>query len=124
MNSTGAPDGLQGSVRGPAAAARAGFPLLAAGLAACLVVTPAPAEESPVSRPPQLERDVEFWIRVYTQIDTDAGFLHDQYNLAVVYDTLHFEPTTTPGEREPVVDRERERSGAGRRPSAAAVEGT
>src|SRR5205823_14409495 len=112
MNSTGAPDGLHGSVRRPTAAARGGFTLLAACLAACLVVTPAPGEESPVSRPPQLERDVEFWIRVYTQIDTDSGFLHDQYNLAVVYDTLHFEPTTTPGERERVVDRERERYGA------------
>src|SRR5436309_4935848 len=120
MNSTGAPDGLHGSVRRPTAAARGGFTLLAACLAACLVVTPAPGEESPVSRPPQLERDVEFWIRVYTQIDTDAGFLHDQYNLAVVYDTLHFEPTTTPGERERVVDRERERYGAALRRIAAA----
>ncbi|TLY71454.1 MAG: LysM peptidoglycan-binding domain-containing protein [Gammaproteobacteria bacterium] len=93
MNSTGAPDGLHGSVRRPTAAARGGFTLLAACLAACLVVTPVPAEESPVSRPPQLERDVEFWIRVYTQIDTDAGFLHDQYNLAVVYDTWGAEGT-------------------------------
>ena len=76
-----------------------------------------------MSRPPQLERDVEFWIRVYTQIDTDAGFLHDQYNLAVVYDTLHFEPTTTPGERERVVDRERERYGAALRRIAAAGDG-
>src|SRR6184192_4866786 len=123
MNSTGAPDGLHGSVRRPTAAARGGFTLLAACLAACLVVTPAPGEESPVSRPPQLERDVEFWIRVYTQIDTDAGFLHDQYNLAVVYDTLHFEPTTTPGERERVVDRERERYGAALRRIAAAGDG-
>src|SRR5213082_2829828 len=123
MNSTGAPDGLHGSVRRPTAAARGGFTLLAACLAACLVVTPAPAEESPVSRPPQLERDVEFWIRVYTQIDTDSGFLHDQYNLAVVYDTLHFEPTTTPGERERVVDRERERYGAALRRIAAAGDG-
>src|SRR5204863_433596 len=86
--STGAPDGLHGSVRRPTAAARGGFTLLAACLAACLVVTPAPGEESPVSRPPQLERDVEFWIRVYTQIDTDAGFLHDQYNLPAVDDRL------------------------------------
>src|SRR5204862_169955 len=123
MNSTGAPDGLHGSVRRPTAAARGGFTLLAACLAACLVVAPAPGEESPVSRPPQLERDVEFWIRVYTQIDTDAGFLHDQYNLAVVYDTLHFEPTTTPGERERVVDRERERYGAALRRIAAAGDG-
>src|SRR5437764_991596 len=123
MNSTGAPDGLHGSVRRPTAAARGGFTLLAACLAACLVVTPAPAEESPVSRPPQLERDVEFWIRVYTQIDTDAGFLHDQYNLAVVYDTLHFEPTARAGERERVVGRERERYGAALRRIAAAGDG-
>src|SRR6266566_7135944 len=108
MNSTGAPDGLQGSVRRPTAAARGGFTLLAACLAACLAVTPAPAEESPVSRPPQLERDVEFWIRVYTQIDTNAGFLHDQYNLGVVYDTLHFALNTTPAERERQVDQARE----------------
>ncbi len=106
MNSTGAPDGLHGSVRRPTAAARGGVTLLAACLAACLVVTPAPAEESPVSRPPQLERDV-----------------HDQYNLAVVYDTLHFEPTTTPGERERVVDRERDRYGAALRRIAAAGDG-
>ena len=51
-------------------------------------------------RPPELERDVQFWIRVYTQIDTNAGFLHDQYNLGIVYDTLHFPPSTAP-ERTP-----------------------
>ena len=46
-------------------------------------------------RPPELERDVQFWIRVYTEIDTNAGFLHDQYNLGVVYETLHFGPNTS-----------------------------
>src|SRR5881398_3280718 len=122
MNSTGAPDGLHGSVRRPTAAARGGFTLLAACLAACLVVTPAPGEESPVSRPPQLERDVQFWIRVYTQIDTNAGFLHDQYNLSVIYDTLHFAPNTTPAERERQVDQARERYGAALRRVAEAGE--
>src|SRR5437660_10159981 len=122
MNSTEAPDGLHGSVRRPTAAARGGFTLLAACLAVCLVVTPAPAEESPVSRPPQLERDVEFWIRVYTQIDTNAGFLHDQYNLSVVYDTLSFAPNTTPSEREREVDQARERYGAALRRVAEAGE--
>src|SRR5213080_4032989 len=122
MNSTGAPDGLHGSVRRPTAAARGGFTLLAACLAACLVVTPAPGEESPVSRPPQLERDVEFWIRVYTQIDTNAGFLHDQYNLGVVYDTLHFAPNTTPAEREHQVDQAREHYGGALRRVADAAD--
>ena len=40
------------------------------------------AADNPMVRPPELERDVQFWIRVYTQIDTNSGFLHDQYNLA------------------------------------------
>ena len=59
-------------------------------------------------RPPELERDVQFWIRVYTQIDTNAGVLHDQYNLGVVYQTLHFAPDTAPRERERQVDDARE----------------
>ncbi len=81
-------------------------------LAACILVlaaTRAFAADSPVPRPPQLERDVQFWIRVYTQIDTNSGFLHDQYNLGVVYDTLHFPPDTLPAEREKLVDAARDR---------------
>jgi membrane-bound lytic murein transglycosylase D len=70
------------------------------------------AADDPIPRPPQLERDVQFWIRVYTQLDTNAGFLHDQYNLSVIYDTLHFAPSATPGERERQVDAERDRYAA------------
>src|SRR5436190_24362215 len=117
MNSTGGLAGPRGSSR---------WPLIRRWVFAALswlALAPALAQDNPMPRPPLLERDVEFWIRVYTQIDTDAGFLHDQYNLAVVYDTLHFEPTTTPGERERVVDRERERYGAALRRIAAAGDG-
>jgi membrane-bound lytic murein transglycosylase D len=70
------------------------------------------AADNPMPRPPQLERDVQFWIRVYTQIDTNSGFLHDQYNLGIVYDTLHFPPATPPAEREKLVDAARDRYGA------------
>ncbi len=63
-------------------------------------------------RPAALEPDVQFWIRVYTQIDTNAGYLHDQYNLAIVYDTLHFSPDESPREREHQVDAARERYAA------------
>src|SRR5580700_107295 len=87
----------------------------AIGLAACLcatAVTRVFAADNPVPRPPQLERDVQFWVRVYTQIDTNSGFLHDQYNLASVYDTLHFPPDTSPAGREKLVDAARDRYGA------------
>src|ERR1700752_831431 len=63
-------------------------------------------------RPPELERDVQFWIRVYSEVDTNGGFLHDQYNLAVVYETLHFAPNPSPREREHLVDQARSRYAA------------
>ena len=65
----------------------AALALLAAGTLGS--ARPAAADDA-MPRPPQLERDVQFWIRVYTQVDTNAGFLHDEYNLGVVYETLHF----------------------------------
>ena len=74
-------------------------------------------------RPPQLERDVQFWIRVYSEVDTNGGFLHDQYNLAVVYQTLHFAPNTSPRERERIVDQARAHYAAALRRIAAAKDG-
>src|SRR6185312_5987926 len=76
--------------------------------------------DSVMPRPPGLERDVQFWLRVYTEVDTNGGFLHDQYNLAVVYDTLHFAPNTSPRERERIVDQARYRYIAALRRIAAA----
>ncbi|HET7757009.1 MAG TPA: hypothetical protein VFK87_07125, partial [Steroidobacteraceae bacterium] len=87
---------------------------LAAGLALVAgALLPALARaDDPVPLPQALEPDVEFWIRVYTQIDTNAGFLHDQYNLKVIYDTLHFAPDASQSEREREVDAARERYAA------------
>ena len=88
------------------------------------VTTAAKPESSTVMpRPVALERDVQFWIRVYTQVDTNAGFLHDQYNLAVVYETLHFAANTSPRQREHVVDQERSKYAAALRRIAAAKDG-
>jgi membrane-bound lytic murein transglycosylase D len=81
-------------------------------LLAILVCARTEAADDPMPRPPQLERDVQFWIRVYTQIDTNAGFLHDQTNLGVVYETLHFAPDSPPSERQHLVDQARERYAA------------
>jgi len=116
MNSTGSPGGSRGSIRWPLTR-RWVFAALS-----WLVFAPALAQDNPMPRPPQLERDVQFWIRVYTQIDTNAGFLHDQYNLSVIYDTLHFAPNTTPAERERQVDQARERYGGALRRVADAAD--
>jgi len=66
------------------------------------------AADSPMTRPPELERDVQFWIRVYTQVDTNSGFIHDDQNLGVVYETLHFEANSAPHERQRMVEAARE----------------
>src|SRR6266478_9774769 len=96
---------------------------LLGGLLTWLAVARGFAAETPMPRPPELERDVQFWIRVYTEVDTNAGFLHDQYNLAAVYDTLHFAPNTSPRERERLVDQARNRYSAALRRIAAAKGG-
>ncbi|HEY0768052.1 MAG TPA: transglycosylase SLT domain-containing protein, partial [Steroidobacteraceae bacterium] len=107
-------------MRRPLTQCRWGFALLSVWLALAAAV----AQDNPMPRPPQLERDVQFWICVYTQIDTNAGLLHDQYNLGVVYDALHFAPNTPPAERERRVDQERERFAAALRRIADAADGT
>ena len=58
-------------------------------------------------QPPALDRDVNFWIRVYTEIGTNAGFLHDQYNLGVVYETIQFDPGMSARQRERLVESHR-----------------
>jgi membrane-bound lytic murein transglycosylase D len=74
-------------------------------------------------RPPALEPDVQFWIRVYSEVDTNAGLLHDQYNLGVVYDTVRFAPDSSQSAREHEVQARRERIAAALRRIAAAGEG-
>ncbi len=50
--------------------------------------------------PAKLEPDVRFWIRVYTEVTTDQGLLHDAWNLGLVYEVLRFDPDSSPAARE------------------------
>lgn len=36
-------------------------------------------------RPAELEPAIGFWVRVYTEVDTQSGFLHDSQHLDVIY---------------------------------------
>jgi membrane-bound lytic murein transglycosylase D len=103
------------------AVARAGLGrVLLGGALVLLAVTRVLAAEDPMPRPPELERDVQFWIRIYSEVDTNGGFLHDERNLAVVYEKLHFAPNTSPREREKIVDQGKARYAAALRRIAAA----
>src|SRR5882757_6987547 len=103
------------------ARARFGFArLLLSGLLVLLAATRTLAAEDPMPRPPELERDVQFWVRVYTEVDTNGGFIHDEHNLAVVYEKLHFAPNTSPRERERIVDQAKSKYAAALRRIASA----
>jgi membrane-bound lytic murein transglycosylase D len=80
--------------------------LLGVLLSLCRFAT---ATETLLPRPPELEPDVQFWIRVYTKVSTNEGLIHDQHRLSVVYETLHFDADTPSPERARRVDAERER---------------
>lgn len=53
------------------------FPLLASAQSTALF-----------PRPASLEPAIQFWIRVYTEVDTASGFLHDSQHLSVIYGAL------------------------------------
>ena len=75
-------------------------------LLALALIGPAQASagDDRIPRPPELERDVRFWVRVYTEVTTNEGFLHDEHNLGVVYQTVHFEPDASTVRRSEQLD--------------------
>jgi membrane-bound lytic murein transglycosylase D len=78
-------------------------------IAAFMVAAPQPSPaQSQIPRPPGIQDDVNFWIRVYTEVTTNEGLLHDERNLAVVYDTVKF-GSTNPRDRQRMVDDRRDR---------------
>jgi membrane-bound lytic murein transglycosylase D len=55
-------------------------------------------------RPFELEPAIEFWVRVYTEVDTSSGFLHDSENLAVIYAKLDFDTQEIEVQRQKIKD--------------------
>jgi membrane-bound lytic murein transglycosylase D len=60
-------------------------------LAVSLALAASAAAANPeLPQPAALEPNVRFWTRVYTEVDTSGGFLHDAEYLDVVYEILRF----------------------------------
>lgn len=92
--------------------AHRGFAAIAAGIAltAAAAWSPAQAQETYsideklFPRPAALEPAVQFWTRVYTEISTREGFIHDD-ELFVVYQTIKVPDDMSSRERRRRVDR-------------------
>ena len=46
----------------------------------------AQAEDFP--KPAALQKDIGFWLKVYTEVTTRQGYIHDAQNLAIIYDRI------------------------------------
>ncbi|HEX3950661.1 MAG TPA: transglycosylase SLT domain-containing protein [Steroidobacteraceae bacterium] len=66
----------------------------------------------PFTYPAQLEPDVRFWIRVYTEVTTEQGLLHDDWYLGLVYEVLRFDASDSPRRRERTVEQAKARYAA------------
>ena len=55
-------------------------------------------------RPPEIEPVVNFWLKVYTEVDTRSGYLHDARNLSVIYASLPYERRTIDDARTRIRD--------------------
>lgn len=69
-------------------------------LALSLTVLPLLAGAANVNfpMPAELERDVNFWLRVFSEVSTDEGVLHDNRDMSVVYEIMPMPAST--GRRE------------------------
>ncbi len=55
--------------------------------------------ETEFVRPAELEHDVAFWRRVYTEVSTQGGLIHDAERLDVVYEVIEFPANLSQRER-------------------------
>jgi membrane-bound lytic murein transglycosylase D len=66
---------------------------------AVLPAIAANTDANPFVRPTELDADVRFWQRVYTEAGTDGGFIHDEEHLDVVYEQLTIPSDLSPKAR-------------------------
>ena len=66
-----------------------------AGLFLLVLLSKTAAGEDLFPQPPELDRDVAFWLSIFTEYSTDEGVLHDNRDLGIVYARLDM-PENTP----------------------------
>ena len=69
-----------------------------------LVSAASSAAESDFPVPDNIRPAIAFWIKVYTEADTQSGFLHDSENLSVIYTKLQRDRNTINDTREDIAN--------------------
>jgi len=73
--------------------------------AAAFATDRAPGDPAAFPCPASLEPAVAFWTRVYTEVDTSSGLVHDNLYLNVVYQVLRLNPYVGPAVQDKVIAR-------------------
>ena len=76
-------------------------------LTALLAASTATAAPDDFPRPAGLEPDVAFWKRIYSEIGTDAGLLHDSRDPSIVYEIVDLPANASRRARERATERRR-----------------
>jgi membrane-bound lytic murein transglycosylase D len=87
---------------------RIAYRSLAVAYALVFLTFNADAENELFPRPAALEPAVKFWTRVYTEIDTDEGFIHDSLRMDIVYHTVRVPHDQGARERRRRIERSQE----------------
>ncbi len=85
--------------------ARRAFAAVIASLAGLVMGATAAHAQELFPRPTELEPQVRFWTRVYTEVDTRSGFIHDDLRMDVVYQTIKVPDDLSSRERRRRVER-------------------
>jgi len=65
------------------------------------------SQEVNFPRPDSLQPAIQFWTRVYTELETRSGFIHDSWHMGIVYAELHFEKGLSRRQQSKVVKRKK-----------------
>lgn len=76
-----------------------------------LTGVPAAVASDAFVRPAALEPDIAFWRRIYTEVTTDGGVIHDPVALEVVYEVIKFPPDMSTNERSKQIDNAKKKYG-------------
>jgi len=87
------------------------YVLCIGAVTALLMTAPARATEqsSPFICPTSLEPAVAFWKRIYTEVNTSGGLIHDDEQLDVIYNVMEFAPGLPQAARSKRIEEEKKR---------------
>ncbi len=88
----------------PANCSRYRLLLALSALIASLLSAQSVATQDVFKRPAHIAQAVDFWSRVYSEIDTQTGFIHDRRNPQLVYEVYPLDAGDTPRRQQRDID--------------------